>query len=123
VVHSVEERLVAICQDCQQEMLEAASCTVDALILAGQRYPRDRAREPSETGGRCPDCGTRDRGYHHLGCDLEDCPACRRQLLSCGCGWVDEDTEDIVAVAGDTVVYPESLRGLRVAPDPAKPWG
>jgi hypothetical protein len=114
---------VAICQDCDQEMLEATSCIVDALILDGRRYARDRARGPFGKGGRCPDCGVADRGYHHLGCDLEDCPRCRRQLLSCGCGWLDEDIESIVAVAGDTVVYPTSMRGMCVGPDPANPWG
>jgi hypothetical protein len=120
---SVEERRVAICQDCEQEMLEATSCTVDALILGGRRYLRDRARGACWPTQHCPDCGVAEQGLHHLGCDLEDCPACRRQLISCGCAWTDEDTEDVVAVEGDTVVYPEALRGLRVAPDPAKPWG
>ena len=62
-------------------------------------------------------------GYHHLGCDLEDCPACRRQLISCGCGREDETTESIVAVAGDTVVYPESLRGQRIEPGRGFPPG
>jgi hypothetical protein len=114
---------LAICQDCEQEMLEAASCTVDTLILDGRRFVRDRAWGPFGVVGHCPDCGVADLGYHHLGCDLEDCPRCRRQLISCGCGWLDEDTESIVAVAGETVVYPRALRGMRVAPDPAKPWG
>jgi hypothetical protein len=123
LVPSVEEKGVAICQDCEQEMLEASSCTVDALILDGRRFARDRARGQLGVAGRCPDCGVGDRGYHHLGCDLEDCPRCRRQLLSCGCSWLDEDTESLVAVAGTTVVYPEALRGMRVAKDPERPWG
>jgi hypothetical protein len=114
---------VAICQDCEQEMLEASSCTVDALILDGRRFARDRARGPFGVVGRCPDCGVDDRGYHHLGCDLEDCPRCRRQLLSCGCAWLDEDTESLVAVSGNVVVYPEALRGMRVGSDPERPWG
>jgi hypothetical protein len=121
--HPGEEHRVAICQDCEQEMLEATSCTVDSLILRGRRYPRDRARSPFDADGRCPDCGVGDRGYHHLGCDLERCPRCRRQQISCGCSWIDEATESIVAVAGGSVVYPEALRGMRVGPDPERPWG
>lgn len=110
---------MAVCRDCEQEMLVATSCTVDTLILQGERYARDRVRSPIGPAGRCADCGVTRRGYHHLGCDLEACPRCRRQLLSCGCGWEDEVTESLVAIAGDTVVYPAGLRGLRIEPGAA----
>lgn len=49
---------------------------------------------------RCGDCGVALGGFHHLGCDLEHCPSCRRHLLSCGCpfdelgGKEDEDVGD-----------------------------
>ncbi len=32
------------------------------------------------------ECGTGFGEYHDLGCDLEYCPICKRQLLSCGHG-------------------------------------
>ncbi len=32
------------------------------------------------------ECGTVWGKYHDLGCDLEDCPICKGQLLSCGHG-------------------------------------
>lgn len=34
---------------------------------------------------RCHDCGVIAGGIHHPGCDWEECPKCRRQLISCGC--------------------------------------
>jgi len=46
---------------------------------------------------------------HHLGCDLEKCPACRGQLLGCGC-WhdgtdqdddEDEDEDDVLGTWDD----------------------
>lgn len=72
---------MAICQDREQEMLEANSCTVDALILGSRRYARDRAR-PWGGSRRCGDCGVAAGGYHHLGCDIERCPKCRGQQRS-----------------------------------------
>jgi hypothetical protein len=49
---------VAICQDCEQEMLEATSCTVDALMLDGRRFARDRARGPSAASATAPTAGS-----------------------------------------------------------------
>lgn len=108
---------MADCEDCGQEMLEAATCRVDAFIIRGERFDRIRQTgAPIGRGGRCGDCGIQRQGFHHYGCDLEPCPRCRRQLLSCGCGDDPEhdDVVDILAVAGDVVVHPPALRGLHV---------
>ncbi len=117
---------MAICEDCQQEMNTAEGCSADALILNDQRYARFRMRT-DDGPRRCGDCRASSGGYHHLGCDMERCPRCRRQLISCGCVQAEdedgEDTETLVAVVGDTVVYPAALRGLRISSDPTKPWG
>ena len=107
---------MALCQDCNQEMLTSPGCTVDALIIHRERFDRVRIRRPVGPAGRCGDCGAQRGGFHHLGCDLEPCPRCRRQLLSCGCPDVpdDEDAQSLIAVADDLVVHPDALRGLRV---------
>lgn len=34
---------------------------------------------------RCHDCGIGKGGKHHPGCDMEKCPKCGGQLISCGC--------------------------------------
>jgi hypothetical protein len=41
-------------------------------------------------GDRCGDCGVVRGGWHHPGCDLQECPACGRQMLSCGCRFDEE---------------------------------
>lgn len=76
---------MAACEDCGQEMSTAASCTLDTLVIRNQRVERERMGKPLGPNGRCGDCGIQRGGYHHLGCDMEPCPRCRRQLLSCGC--------------------------------------
>lgn len=35
--------------------------------------------------GICHDCGAVEGQYHQFGCDMERCPFCGRQLISCDC--------------------------------------
>jgi hypothetical protein len=34
---------------------------------------------------RCHDCGVLEGEYHEPGCDMEPCPFCLQQLISCDC--------------------------------------
>ena len=87
---------MAVCQWCDREMRTAASCVVDALHRNGRRFPLapfQAVRSGSSTSARCGDCGVLGGGSHHPGCDLQRCPACRGQMLTCGCQF-DEDGPD-----------------------------
>ena len=75
---------MAVCELCHKEMLTGASCVVEVLHQDGVPLFLDRVRR------RCDDCGVKRGGLHHLGCDMQRCPCCGRQLISCGC-WFDED--------------------------------
>jgi hypothetical protein len=55
---------------------------------AQARYRRIRiVRGPpmAEPKQGCPDCGVPPGSMHQHECDIEQCPNCGRQLLTCGC--------------------------------------
>ncbi len=105
----VEEPTGTICPDCNRGMLVADGCTKSTIMIRRTRYLRlkyaseQRAlfgREDDGTvkaGKRCHDCGAKTGHYHHLGCDVEECPHCHNQLISCGC-WRDNPAIDGVEV-------------------------
>ncbi len=91
-----------ICPFCNQDMRDAESCGGPMIQVAGQVY--ERVRFGQESGNRweefdfCPDCGVSHGGLHHPGCDIEECPRCRRQYLSCDCGAEDDGPGDLEAI-------------------------
>lgn len=82
---------MAICDSCNGEMLEADGCTDKYVVYDDDRGIErirfgDEMRFGGETfNGRCPDCNVKVGEFHHPGCDIEECPRCGRQLLSCDC--------------------------------------
>lgn len=39
---------------------------------------------------KCDDCGVRRGALHELGCDLEPCPRCGGQAITCDCFYDDD---------------------------------
>ena len=72
----------AICRFCNKDMEVATSC-VKVPIKGLDPLPW-QGLEP------CPDCNTKQGGYHHPGCDTERCPGCGGQAIGCICDvpWV-----------------------------------
>ncbi len=89
---------MAICDLCNRDMNITPSCDLVPVEVAEVEYApvmygqETRFRKPPTTStthdGRCHDCRVLIGGYHHSGCDIEECPVCHRQLISCEC---DED--------------------------------
>lgn len=85
---------MTICEFCENDIaLRPVSCAETPLALNGSHYPP--VRWGQETGpharfhrmieGPCDTCRTPRGGVHHPWCCLQQCPACRGQLLSCEC--------------------------------------
>jgi hypothetical protein len=92
---------MATCDWCNLDMLapETTTCVqsvkypdgvvVDAIPYThwgGHWTPNGRSsRGEIPDGHRCHDCRIVKGGLHHPGCDMERCPRCEGQLISCGC--------------------------------------
>ena len=79
---------MAKCEACGKEMLEADGCDYKFVLTPdGKKYERKRVGEEGyiKPDCRCGDCGAKYGFYHHPYCDIEPCPVCGGQLLSCFC--------------------------------------
>lgn len=94
---------MAVCGWCRGEMTMAISCTINVLHQNGHRFHLVPFGHECGRGSRakqCGDCGAIRGGWHHPGCDLQPCPACGRQLISCGCRF-DEDESLASELSGE----------------------
>lgn len=83
---------MALCGYCGLEMLEVDDCSANRTIVYPDGTELDAIPYNPDYGGekqKCH-CGIGRGKYHHPGCDMERCPECGGQLISCGC----LDTED-----------------------------
>ena len=102
---------MAVCEVCGLEMAapEGAFGCKDTLRV---RSPSGRALRRIRHRGSAPcvDCGVEPGVLHHLLCDRERCPACRGQLLACGC---EVEGEPLMSVKHRAECY-ALLHGLSV---------
>jgi hypothetical protein len=75
---------MAICDVCKQEMNTVVGCKPTVIVIGGYGWQRLTAHDLS-SNGRCHDCNAVHGEFHHPGCDMERCPVCGGQLISCGC--------------------------------------
>jgi len=83
---------MAKCEACGREMTTATGCRCKEVEINGEWFPRIRFGRKGDLtaefaqmskGDRCGDCGCRVGYFHHPGCDMEACPVCGEQLISC----------------------------------------
>lgn len=64
---------------------EESSCSYPYIKLNGKVYQRNS--DSFDSREVCNDCDILNKkgNYHHFGCEIEECPRCGKQLLSCDC--------------------------------------
>ncbi len=84
------------CKDCGKEMRDenTRSCIFPKIKIDGIIYNRDT--KYYDVNEKCHDCGILNKkgNIHHYGCDMERCPKCKGQLISCNCS--DDDNVELI---------------------------
>lgn len=75
--------------------LNPPTCPYNYVKIGKQIYKRDSGNVHDDytddiyydyTDTHCHDCGVLYGKIHHVDCDMERCPKCRDQFISCECG-------------------------------------
>jgi len=76
------------CELCENNINNCSGCTEEKKIKFSN-YPD---MEPVRVGDsedssreKCHDCGALSGNIHHMWCDMERCPRCGDQFITCDC--------------------------------------
>lgn len=83
-----KEKLGIKCKLCGGHMGSTVGCRTRTLSYKGKTYPRIKVGDPGDLyenmeSAVCHDCGAHYGRWHHYGCDVEICPICGEQYISC----------------------------------------
>ncbi len=66
-------------------------------VISGKRHERVRYGDEADDWGAdrqpCHDCAALKGQFHFVGCDVERCPQCGGQAITCDCEYEDDEDE------------------------------
>jgi hypothetical protein len=86
---------MSVSGECRKQWLEKIkeAQKITYYLLGDKQLPRVRYGEEADDWGAdnhsCGDCGVEKGQFHVPSCDIEQCPNCSGQLLSCDCALID----------------------------------
>lgn len=109
---------IVSCLACGQDMGESDTCTVPYVGIGSYYYKRNTSY--FDVNERCHDCGilNEEGNVHHQNCDIERCPRCGKQNISCSCNrfgkeYLEELPEGGAAREAKTVVQESKDKGYK----------
>ena len=76
---------MAVCKPCKKDMLKVDGCLKKMVVTFPDGKKMPVVPYPKQEEDRCHDCNVKPGENHHPGCDMERCPKCAGQIISCGC--------------------------------------
>jgi len=70
----------------------------------------------------CHDCGVEEGKLHHAGCDMERCPFCGGQSISCSCSYKRLGLFDSIKYELETGYLPPDIYNNGLSPEQEKQW-
>lgn len=71
---------------------------------------------------KCHDCGITEGQYHLPGCDMERCPFCGGQLISCDCVYEILKLKDLSKYGEETSNLPPKIYSEGLTPELEEKW-
>lgn len=77
-----------VCKLCGGRIGSTVGCRTRSITYKNKRYQRIKVGDPGDTyagkkGAVCSDCSAQFGRWHHYKCEMERCPICGEQLITC----------------------------------------
>lgn len=76
------------CQGCGHSPQDSNGCPISFLFKHRKPFQRikyGREKDLIVRPFECPSCGCQKGTFHHVDCDVEECPKCASKIVHCSC--------------------------------------